>query len=29
VQAELSDEDGHLSLLGRIDRVYDWLLEHV
>jgi pimeloyl-ACP methyl ester carboxylesterase len=29
VQAELSDEDGHLSLLGRIDRVFDWLLEHV
>ena len=30
VQAELSDEDGHISLLDRyIDRVYAWLLEHV
>jgi pimeloyl-ACP methyl ester carboxylesterase len=30
VQAELTDEDGHLSLIERhLDRVFGWLLEHV
>ncbi len=27
-QADISDHDGHLTLIGRIGEVHDWLLEH-
>ncbi|HET7013300.1 MAG TPA: alpha/beta hydrolase [Streptosporangiaceae bacterium] len=28
-EAEISDRDGHLTMIGRIGEVHDWLLQHV
>jgi pimeloyl-ACP methyl ester carboxylesterase len=27
-QADISDRDGHLTMIGRIGEIHDWLLQH-
>ena len=26
--AEISDRDGHLTMIGRVGEIHDWLLKH-
>ena len=28
-EADISDRDGHLTMIGRIGEVHDWLLQHL